>query len=68
MGTRSTSWKPEVHKILDLYAGSTPGSFVEEKRTSLVWHYRKADPEFGQWKANQLAEELGVMLANETGA
>jgi trehalose 6-phosphate synthase/phosphatase len=38
---------------------------VEEKRTSLVWHYRKTDPEFGTWKANQLADELGAITANE---
>ena len=46
-------------------AEATPGSYVEEKRTSLVWHYRAADPEFGSWKANQLVEELGAVTANE---
>ncbi len=58
-------WKREIHKLLDLYAASTPGSFVEEKRTGLVWHYRKADPEFGRWKASELTEELTSLLANE---
>ncbi|CAN5550687.1 bifunctional alpha,alpha-trehalose-phosphate synthase (UDP-forming)/trehalose-phosphatase [soil metagenome] len=59
------SWKEEIRHLLRLYEQSTPGSFLEEKRTSLVWHYRKTDPEFGTWKANQLAHELGTMMANE---
>jgi trehalose 6-phosphate synthase/phosphatase len=59
------SWKQDVLKVLRLYADFTPGSFVEEKRTGLVWHYRKADPEFGAWKAHQLVDELSTILANE---
>ena len=61
----SYHWKEELRGVLRLYEQSTPGSFVEEKRTSLVWHYRKTDPEFGTWKAHQLADELGAMMANE---
>ncbi len=38
---------------------------MEEKRTSLVWHYRQADPEFGQQKAMDLAEELSTIAAND---
>ncbi len=59
------AWKAELLSILRQYEDSTPGSFVEEKRTSLVWHYRRADVEFGAWKANQLVEELALMTANE---
>ena len=58
-------WKDEIREVLRLYEQSTPGSRVEEKRTSLVWHYRSTDPEFGTWKANQLAHELGIMTAHE---
>lgn len=61
----SYGWKDELIKVLRAYAASTPGSFVEDKRTSLVWHYRRADPEFGGWKAKELASELAVLLAND---
>ena len=61
----SYAWKESVRKVLELYADSTPGSFVEEKRSGLVWHYRRADPDFGAWKANELVDELGVLLSNE---
>ncbi len=58
-------WKEQVRPILRLATGATPGSFVEEKRTSLVWHYRASDPEFGAWKANQLVDELGAVMSND---
>lgn len=58
------SWKARVLEIMRHYEGSTPGSFVEEKQSAIVWHYRQSDPEFGKWKANQLMSESYEMLAN----
>ncbi len=58
-------WKQEIRPVLQIYADSTPGSFVEEKHSSLVWHYRKVEFELGRWKARQLAEELAAVTANE---
>lgn len=63
--TVSYAWKEQIARVLQLHEQSTPGSFIEDKRTSLVWHYRKADPEFGEWKAKQVAEELGSLIAND---
>ena len=58
------TWKEELLAILRLYEQATPGSTIEEKHSSIVWHYRKADEEFGVWKANQLTEELSALTAN----
>lgn len=58
------SWKEQIRDYLKLYAGLTPGAFLEEKTASLVWHYAAADPEFGLWKAHQLVSELQEMLSN----
>jgi trehalose 6-phosphate synthase/phosphatase len=58
------SWKPQVVDVLGKFVGSTPGSFVEEKASSVVWHYRRADPEFGHVKAQQLIGLLHDMLSN----
>ncbi len=58
------SWKERLLPILRNYEQATPGSAIEEKHSSLVWHYRKADEEFGTWKANQLTEELSALTAN----
>jgi trehalose 6-phosphate synthase/phosphatase len=60
----SYAWKEELLPILRLYEQATPGSTIEEKRSSIVWHYRKTDEEFGAWKANQLTEELSALTAN----
>jgi trehalose 6-phosphate synthase/phosphatase len=58
-------WKDQILQVFQLYQESTPGSWIEDKRTSLVWHYRRSDPEFGEWKARQLATDLSAMLSNE---
>ena len=58
-----TDWKPTVMPILEHFVDRTPGSFVEEKKYALVWHYRMADPEFGEWLANELVSMLEAMLA-----
>jgi trehalose 6-phosphate synthase/phosphatase len=44
----STYWKAILKPILEKYARLTPGAFVEEKETSLVWHHRKASPYYAQ--------------------
>jgi trehalose 6-phosphate synthase/phosphatase len=58
------AWKESLLPILRIYEQATPGSAIEEKHSSIVWHYRKADEEFGSWKANRLTEELSALTAN----
>jgi trehalose 6-phosphate synthase/phosphatase len=58
------SWKTRVRDVLIYYADTTPGTFVEEKAASLVWHYANAEPDFAGWKAHQLVVELQEMLSN----
>jgi trehalose 6-phosphate synthase/phosphatase len=50
--------------ILEHFVDRTPGSFIEEKKYALVWHYRMAEPEFGEWLANELVAMLEAMLAD----
>jgi trehalose 6-phosphate synthase/phosphatase len=61
----SYNWKEPMLQVMRRYEESTPGSFVEEKMTSLVWHYRNTDPEFGDWKAHQLIRELQSRMTNQ---
>ncbi len=51
-------WKEAIYPILQMYADRTPGAFVEEKEFSLVWHYRKAEPELGITRARELKDAL----------
>lgn len=57
-------YKNRVFPLLEHFVVRTPGSFVEEKEFSLVWHYRMSDPEFGEWLANDLVANLNHMLAD----
>jgi len=57
-------WKEKILPYLELYVQTTPGSFVEEKRSAIVWHYRKAEPELGQKRATDLVGQLSEFVNN----
>jgi len=57
-------WKAVALPIMQMYTESTDGSYVEEKETSMVWHYRDADPDFGSWQSKELNDHLDSVLAN----
>ena len=59
----STEWKSTIMPILEHFTERTPGSLIEEKKYALVWHHRMAEPEFGEWLANELVSMLEAMLA-----
>ena len=60
----SRDWMPRVRPVLEHFVDRTPGSFIEEKEYSLVWHYRMSAPEFGEWLANELVAMLEQTLAD----
>lgn len=57
-------WKARLLPILESYADRLPGSFVEEKEFSLVWHYRPSDPEHGARLAAEAYDHLTTLTAN----
>lgn len=62
--TIDSSWKTSVLPIFQLYATRLPGSFVEEKEYSIVWHFRGADPEHGASLSGELMDNLMSFTAN----
>ena len=60
----SNDWKPQILPLLEMYADRLPGSFIEEKEFSYVWHYRKADPELASLRAKELVDDLVHFTAN----
>lgn len=44
------SWKDNVRTIMQMYAESTDGTYVQEKDCGLTWAYAAADPDFGRWQ------------------
>ena len=57
-------WKDEIRPVMERFVDRTPGSMIEEKTFSLVWHYRKADPELGLIRARELKDTLLGLTAN----
>jgi len=57
-------WKHTIKPILELYSDRTPGSLVEEKDFSLVWHYRRADPALADVRTHELRDALVNMTEN----
>jgi trehalose 6-phosphate synthase/phosphatase len=62
----STVWKKDIYAEMEKYVDRTPGSFIEEKTYSLVWHYRKAQRGLGELRANELMNTL-KFLATDKG-
>jgi len=57
-------WKEEIRPLLERYVDRTPGALIEEKDFSLVWHYRRVDPELALIRAGELKAALLDLLAN----
>ncbi len=60
----SADWKKDIYPLLQLYADRTPGTFIEEKDYSLVWHYRKADEGLADLRASDLSTNLKYMAVD----
>ena len=57
-------WRDSVEPLLEYYVDQTPNTFIERKNFSLVWHYRKADPDLGIQRSWELKEQLRILTAN----
>mmetsp|Transcript_23901 Transcript_23901/g.28921 ORF Transcript_23901/g.28921 Transcript_23901/m.28921 type:complete len:851 (-) Transcript_23901:232-2784(-) len=59
------AWKRVTKPILESYAESTDGSFIQDKESAMVWHFHDADPDFGNWQAKELVTHLEDLLADQ---
>ncbi|MDG3583557.1 bifunctional alpha,alpha-trehalose-phosphate synthase (UDP-forming)/trehalose-phosphatase [Galbibacter pacificus] len=57
-------WMENIRPILETFVDRTPGTFIEEKKYSLAWHYRKADPELAQIRTMELNTVLTSLISN----
>jgi trehalose 6-phosphate synthase/phosphatase len=58
------SWKPIIRTNLELFTQRSPGSFIEEKRHTLAWHYRNVDSELGFIRSREVLDNLHHMVRN----
>jgi trehalose 6-phosphate synthase/phosphatase len=59
-----SDWKDIIRPILELYTDRTPGSAIEEKDFSLVWHFRRSDPELAYLRTQELKDAVLNLAAN----
>jgi trehalose 6-phosphate synthase/phosphatase len=57
-------WKTTLLPILQSYTDRVPGSWIEEKEFSVVWHYRVADGQRAAPAARELTDDLIALTAN----
>ncbi len=57
-------WKLSLKAVLQNYADLLPGSIIEEKDYSMVWHYRKADPDQASYISRELMDDLMNLTSN----
>jgi trehalose 6-phosphate synthase/phosphatase len=58
-------WQDRIRPMLDQFVASTPGSHVEVKTSSLVWHFRGAQRDHGVRQAHELRMMLGTAFSNQ---
>lgn len=61
----NNTWKKDVMPIMEAFTDRTPGTFIEEKSKSLVWHYRKTDPELAAGRAVELKTVLNSLISDK---
>lgn len=59
----STVWKTPVKRIMHKFNHLTPGASLEEKTSSLAWHYRRVQTGLGSMRAQELAENMRYLLS-----
>jgi len=60
----TNEWMETIRPILEIYVDRTPGSFIEEKKHSLAWHYRKCEPDLIELRIPELKAALMSMTEN----
>ena len=62
--TSLPEWKDKIRPMLDLFTTRCAGSFVEEKKNTLTWHYRNTNPDLGFVRSRELYNSLLQLTAN----
>ena len=57
----SVEWKDEVRRLIEKYVGQIPGSFIEEKKYSIAWHYRAIEDIDEEAVKLNLSKELAML-------
>ncbi|RYZ29842.1 MAG: bifunctional alpha,alpha-trehalose-phosphate synthase (UDP-forming)/trehalose-phosphatase [Chitinophagaceae bacterium] len=62
--TMAPEWKDKIHPIMQLFVNRCAGSFIEEKKSTLAWHYRNTHPDLGFSRSRELRNNLLQFTGN----
>jgi len=57
-------WKEQIRPLMQLFVDRCAGSFIEEKKSTLAWHYRNTNQELGFMRSRELRNALLQLTAN----
>jgi trehalose 6-phosphate synthase/phosphatase len=60
----SNEWREEIRRIMQLFVIRCAGSFVEEKSTTIAWHYRNTQSGLGFARSRELLNTLSQLVQN----
>jgi len=58
-------WMDDLIPLFETFTDRTPGTFIEKKKNSLVWHYRKSDPELASDRVVEFKTVLTSLISEE---
>tara|TARA_B100000427_G_scaffold268848_1_gene234960 strand:- start:389 stop:2593 length:2205 start_codon:yes stop_codon:yes gene_type:complete len=61
----SNLWIEDFIPLFETFTDRTPGTFIERKQNSLVWHYRKSDPELASDRVVEFKTVLKSLISEE---
>jgi trehalose 6-phosphate synthase/phosphatase len=62
----SEGWKDEIRRVMQLFVIRCAGSFIEEKRNTIAWHYRNTQTGLGFSRSRELLNTLSQLIQNTT--
>ena len=62
--TVPNEWKDQIRPLMQLFVDRCAGSFIEEKNSTLAWHYRNTQQELGFSRSRELRNSLMQLITN----
>ena len=60
----ASEWKEKIKPLMQLFVNRCVGSFIEEKKSTLAWHYRNTHPDLGFNRSRELLNSLLQLTSN----
>lgn len=59
------TWMDDIKGVFEYFTERTSGANIEMKKSSITWHYRNADPDYGVFQAKECQAHLDNLVAQQ---